>query len=737
MTAQQNGSQPRFGTFLGVFLPSVLTILGVMMYLRFGWVIGNAGLPLALLILLMASSITFITGLSASAISTNMKVGVGGEYFMVSRSLGLELGGAIGIPLFLCRTLSLTLYAFGLAESLGFVWPRAWGDPPQQWIAAVIIVVITAISGRSAALALKLQIPIFIAVGLSLLALLVGVATGGFDSPEMAPHYERSAPLGFWYVFAVFFPAVTGFTAGIGMSGDLKDPMKSIPRGTILAVVAGAAVYAVILLALAFTGRVSGEALARLDPGAPPVWANIAFLGLWLVFPGMCGAILSSAFGSALSGPRVLQALALDRIAPRLLARTTRTGQPMVATWITGLIALGAVALGDLNAVGRWVTIFFLTLYVMINLAAAIERMSGDPSFRPTIRLPWIVSLAGCIAAVVVMFLIHPLACIAALALEAGLYLLLRRRALETTGGDVRAGMWVALARFALLKLRHLKRHARNWRPQILLFTANPASRVDLVRMANWFNQNRGVVTVCQVIVGDLDAAKFDVGTERRRMETVLQQERLGGFCEVNVVPEFESGIVSIGQANGFAGLQSNTVMFGWPDDEKGLAVLLRIMRAMSRINVSTILAKLPRGTYKDYRGRIDIWWRGLQHNGDLMLLLAYLLNLNPGWTSARLSLRTIVDGEDERKEMQEKLHDMISEVRIQAESDVVVLPEGKPHERIMHEASEQADVVFLGLRIPAPGQEQEYARRLIKLASGFSTAVFVRNASPFRGKLV
>jgi amino acid transporter len=737
MSGNQAEAQPRFGTFLGVFTPSVLTILGVMMYLRFGWVIGNAGLPLALLILLMSSAITFVTGLSASAISTNMKVGVGGEYFMVSRSLGLELGGAIGIPLFLCRTLSLTLYAFGLAESAGFVWPAAWGDPPQQWIAAVIIVVITAISGRSASLALKLQIPIMIAVGLSLLALFGGVATGGFVSPEMSTHYDRSAPGGFWFVFAVFFPAVTGFTAGIGMSGDLEDPMKSIPRGTMLAVVAGAVVYTVVLLALAFTGRVSGTELASLEPGSPPIWGKIAILGLWLVMPGMWGAILSSAFGSALSGPRVLQALAMDRIAPRLLARTTRTGQPMVATWITGLIALGAVALGDLNAVGRWVTIFFLTLYVMINLAAAIERMSGDPSFRPTIKVPWVVSLAGCIAAVIVMFLIHPLACVAALVLEAGLFMLLRRRALETTSGDVRAGMWVALARFALLKLRNLTRHARNWRPQILLFTANPASRVDLVRMANWFNQNRGVVTVCQVIVGDLDREEFAVTTERRNMEKVLEQEGLGGFCEVNVVPEFESGIISIGQANGFAGLQSNTVMFGWPDDTKGLAMLLRIMRAMSRIDVSTILARLPRATYKAYRGQIDIWWRGLQHNGDLMLLLAYLLSLNPGWTSARISLRTIVDSEREREEMQEKIASMISEVRIQAETDVIVRQEGRSHEETMHEASRFADVVFLGLRMPAPGEEEDYAERLGRLVSGFTTAVFVRNASPFRGELV
>ncbi|MDJ0522371.1 MAG: hypothetical protein QNJ90_09915, partial [Planctomycetota bacterium] len=146
----------KFGTFLGVYTPSVLTILGVMMYLRFGWVLGNLGLPLALLTVVLASGITLITGLSASAIGTNMKVGVGGEYYMVSRSLGVELGGAIGIPLFLCRTLSLTLYAFGLAESVAPFWPAAWGAVPIQGLAAGIIILTTAIAGKSANLALKL-----------------------------------------------------------------------------------------------------------------------------------------------------------------------------------------------------------------------------------------------------------------------------------------------------------------------------------------------------------------------------------------------------------------------------------------------------------------------------------------------------------------------------------------------------------------------------------------------------
>ena len=220
---------------------------------------------------------------------------------MISRSLGLEMGGAIGIPLFLCRTLSLTLYAYGLAESIAFLWPMAWGVPPISWMAAVIIIAITLTAGKSAAISLKLQLPIMGAVGLSLLALLIGVILGGFRAPEWSSHFERSAPEGFWFVFAVFFPAVTGFTAGIGLSGDLKDAKRSIPRGTILAIVTGTLTYLGIMFLLGTSAKISGEALAQLNPNSPPIWNEVAFLGLWLIFPGMWGAILSSAFGSATS----------------------------------------------------------------------------------------------------------------------------------------------------------------------------------------------------------------------------------------------------------------------------------------------------------------------------------------------------------------------------------------------------------------------------------------------------
>lgn len=731
-------TQPvKFGTFLGVFTPSVLTILGVMMYLRFGWVIGNLGLPLTLLTLILASSITFITGLSASAISTNMKVGVGGEYYMISRSLGIQLGGAIGIPLFLCRTFSLTLYAFGLAESIAPFWPAAWGAPPVQLMAALIILFATAVAGKSANLSLKMQIPIMIAVGLSLIALFSGVLTGGFHTPEMSANYQRSAPEGFWFVFAVFFPAVTGFTAGIGMSGDLKDPKKSIPRGTILAVLTGTLTYLLILSALSVTSKVDGTMLAQLNPSAPPIWSKIALFGMVLVYPGLWGAILSSAFGSILGGPRVLQALSLDKIAPRFLGRISKTGQPTIATWVTGGIALLAVALGDLNAVGRWVTIFFLTLYVAINLSAVIERLVGDVSYRPTIKVHWVISLFGCIGAGIVMFLINPLACVIAISLEILLYWYLKRKALKSSWGDVRAGLWSSIARFALIKLKQKHTHARNWRPNILLFSSNPARLMKLTRIANWFNLNKGIVTVCRTIVGDIGDTSLNTNAIRLEMEQELTKQKITAFPEVNIVPDFEAGIIGIIQANGLAGMHSNTVMFGWTNGIERIQRLLRIVRIVSQMNRNSILAHIPDIDKSSAHNCIDVWWRGMQKNGDMMLLLAHLLNLNTVWRHAKIRLRTIVSSEAEQDLMTDKIKTLIAESRISAETDVILRKNNESIIELMHNSSKDADIVFIGLALPEKSNDTEFAERLDRLVTGFNSTILVRNAESTAGELI
>ena len=728
----ENGQ--KFGPFLGVFTPSVLTILGVIMYLRFGWVVAHAGMGGALVIVLICCTISFITALSDSAVATNSRLGAGGEYFMISRSLGLTIGGAIGIPLFLCYVFSITLYCFGLAETITMMCPESWHLASwQQCITAVLILIVIIISGKSADLALKLQLPLMVFVGLSIAALAAGVFFGPLKAPQFHPTSEQlSSAGGFWVILAVFFPAVTGFSAGIGMSGDLRNPQKDIPKGTIMAVVVGTIVYLGIPILLSVTGKVDNAQLEE-----SKVWTQIALFGGILVYPGLCGAILSSAFGSALAGPRVLQALANDGLVPRFLGKVTSTGQPAVATWTAGAISLLAVLLGNLNAVATLVTILFLTLYMTENLVATLENIVKDPSYRPTLKIHWSISLLGVIGILIVMLLISFKLSILALILEAGVWMYFRRKNLVATWGDVWAGIWGSVARLSLYKLIGQIDVPRSWRPHILLFSDDLEERIGQARIASWFNQSSGILTICDVMEGTLENDFEAARNREEEMTALLKEERIVAFCEVDVMTRFETGIPAIIQANGVGRLRPNTVAFGWPRKQYKLTSMLEIIRRIRQVNKACLIIRSEPPTGPKNFDRIDIWWRGKNNNGDLMLLLAYLLTLDPLWRNATIYLRSIATTDFTKADIEESLEKLIESVRIRAKLDVITLPENASVMELMHAESKGADLVFLGMMTPEPGAEAEYSERLKKLVDGMPSTVLVRNSGPFEGQLL
>ena len=738
MTNGKTAAVKKFGTFLGVYTPSILTILGLIMYLRFGWVLGNLGLGMTILVVLLASSITFVTGLSASAIATNIKVGVGGEYFLVSRSLGLEPGGAIGIPLYLCRTLSVTFYSFGLAESILSLWPVSWGAMPSYYIqlfAAGIIVLVTLLAGKSASLVLKSQLLIMVLVGASLIALIIGVFMSGMQAPELKPTY-RTAPEGFWYVFAVFFPAVTGFTAGIGMSGDLKNPGKSIPRGTLGAVISGALIYLIIPVLLSVNGIYSAKQMADPDSGIS-TWTKVALLGSWVVYPAVWGAVLSSGFGSILGGPRVLQALAMDKLAPKFFAKLSKGGQPQVATWVSGAIALVAVSLGNLNTVAQFVSVLFLTLYVAINLSAAVESLVAEPSYRPRIRVPWFISLAGALGAIAVMFLINPIACIVAIILELVLFIFLKSRSFDQQWGDVAAGFWVRLARFSLLQLGKRKITTRNWRPLMLIFTSDISHNVKTVKLAGQLGQNNGIITLVKLLPGGSNSTMEALQEEEMAMREELKKYGLQAFCEVHGIEgEIRDGILSVSDNHGIGRLRSNTVVFGWSEqnsDQKKVEQL-KLLRDLDQSGKNILVFALesvePVHEVTGKFSKIDIWWQGKQNNGDLMLLCAYLLKLNPEWGKAEITVRSVVRDQAQKEQFETEISALLPAARIEAHLEILIKQEGEPFVSVLHERSRDADIVFMGLPIPEVGAEPALVQQINSFSSGLKNVIYVRNNS-------
>ncbi|MBT8249897.1 MAG: Na-K-Cl cotransporter [Acidimicrobiia bacterium] len=717
----------KLGPFIGVFTPSVLTILGVILYLRTGWVVGNVGLPRALLIVTIANAITLLTSLSVSAVSTNMRVRAGGAYYIISRSLGLEIGAAIGIPLFLAQALSVTLYAFGLAESLRYVWPDVEIVP----VAAGTVVVVALLAGRGASLALRLQLPIVAAIGASLGALAIGVSGRAPDIGEVAAGIEGGES--FWVVFAVFFPAVTGIMAGISLSGDLRDPQRSIPRGTLAAVLTGFAVYLAVpvLLAVAATSQelVDNEL----------IWFDIAGPTLsWFIFPGLWGAIFSSAVGSILGAPRTIEALVKDGALPGLFARgkSVTSGFGVSLLLSTGT-ALAAVLLGDLNTVAPVLSMFFLITYGVINLVAGLGILSGELSYRPTLRIPWWLSLAGSAACFWVMFVISPLAFVVAISIEAAIYVAVRRRRMTASFGDLRRSALLGIVRSTLLRLAKLPQDPRNWRPNVLVFAGDVSHRAGLVRFGSWLVQDRGILTVAKLVVGELSDHAADIPQRVASLHSELEELGVAAFAEVDVVKSFEEGAIAVSQANGIAGIDSNTLMFGWSSKPARRAGMLRIIRQVGGLGKSAVICKVPDGFAPGVTPRIDVWWGGLQQNGDLMVLLAHLLTLNPAWRGASMSIKSIASSPESAARSEEALERMIKAARVNSKFEVILKPADKTVSAVIQTESGSADVVLLGLSDPPVGEEEIYAERLALLVEGLDTVLLVRNAGSFRGQLL
>jgi amino acid transporter len=300
----------KFGAFKGVFTPSILTILGVIMYLRLPWIVGEAGLIATIGIILVAHLISVSTGLSVASIATDKRVETGGTYFMISRSLGLPIGGTLGLALFVGLSFSVSLYLIGFSETFLTAMGLETTINNIRITGALTLLAVTILTFISTSLALKTQFVILAVMVLSL----VSIFLGRHEFSPAEPLIETASSAIPWIVlFAVFFPAVTGFEAGVSMSGDLKDPKKSIPKGTILAILTGLVVY--IALAFFFSHTVSRDMLRE-----PSVLYQISLYSP-LVVAGVWGATLSSALGSILGAPRILQATAIDRISPKFFAK--------------------------------------------------------------------------------------------------------------------------------------------------------------------------------------------------------------------------------------------------------------------------------------------------------------------------------------------------------------------------------------------------------------------------------
>jgi len=685
----------KFGTFSGVFTPSILTILGVIMYLRFPTIIGQAGLINTIGIIIIAHIISITTSLSVASLSTDKTVKTGGTYFMISRSLGLPIGGTLGLALFVGLSFSVSLYLIGFAESFLTYWNLDTSINSVRITGTIILIAVTTITFISTSLAIKSQYFIMAAIFLSLLSIF-------FGHHEFTPKEIHLKPLAdaapFMLLFGIFFPAVTGFEAGVSMSGDLKDAKKSLPLGAIAAVGVGFVVY--LGLALFYSLTVDAEALMN----DPQILFKISLVPA-LVIIGIWGATLSSALGSILGAPRILQAIAMDKIAPKIFAKGTgKTEEPRNALLLAFVIAEAGILIGQLDVIARIVSMFFITTYAFLNLACAIESWSSS-DFRPAFKIPRFVSILGAVSAFIVMILLDFIALAGAVVVLGLLLFFLRRKELYLETGDAWSSFWTNLAKRSLLRLTNEKTDNRNWRPNIILFRGGKQDRLHLVELGLAMSGKLGALTDFELIV---NGGSFGHSVPLQNQNKLKKGDDF--FSRQFSCNSLESGIKSVTSVYGFSGFEPNTVMMGWSRDTENTKFLVNVLSDLKKKNLNAIFLDYDKRGGFGKKENIDIWWNGKGRLLSFSLNLMRFILADSEWRDANVRILVINSDNKITDKLYRNTKALLEEKRIAAQVKIISDDFGtRSKEMIINSESANSDLIILGISPDPTSYTEKY----------------------------
>ena len=705
MGTEGSPSARKFGTFTGVFTPTLLTILGVILYVRLPWVVGNGGLLGALGVMGLALVITVCTGLSLSSIATNTRLGAGGPYAMITRSLGLEVGGSIGVPLFLSRPLGIAMYIFGFREGWQWMFP----SHHALIVDLAVFALLFGLAYLSADIAFRVQFAIMAVILVSLVSI---IASPRLFEPqgtlELWGHWEGFPEDGFegvdfWVVFAVFFPATTGILAGANMSGDLEDPRRSISRGTLWAIVLSAVIYFGLAVWASYIGSMEELRGSLGEDGI----ADYNFFIDASYFPagviaGLLGATFSSALASAVGGPRILMAMGENKIMPRSAwwAKTSKRGEPRNAVALTAVLTFGCLMMRDLNAIAPLVTMFFLITYLMINVVYLIETSLGLVSFRPSLRVHPVVPLVGAIGCVFTMFIVNPTFGLIAVGTSVAIFIGISRLGIGGGEEDVRSSIFESVAEWAAAKVVQLGgQNVRSWKPDVLF----PLADTGVARGAFRF-----LVETCRP-EGSLNLLTLETDDSPESLEADI--EELGhDFRKEHVFTRWStvtSASFAAGVLHGLQALQSaffrpNILFLVMPRDPEHDAENEQLIKQAREVGVGVIMLGRHPDAGLGKKTSIKLWlqrdrsgWDVVpafeNNNLDLTLLMGF--RFMRAW-NAELTVATAVQDESQVEQASAFLTEVCDLARLPKETKHAV--EVGPFLEAVTEAP-QADLHILG----------------------------------------
>ena len=699
-----------FGTFFGVFLPAVLPLLGVVLFLRLGSILYFGGLVATYLVISLAAIIMITTAFSMSSMATNMRIGNGGVYYVLSRTFGVEIGGAIGMALYLAQSFGIAFYIMGFTESILPFFPFL--DP--KLIALSVLGILAFLAWFSSRLLIKIGFVILVLVAVALFSVFSGIQSVVHET-------SHTLKMPFWGLFALFFPAMTGIEAGLSFSSELKNPQKSIPLGIIGASILAYLVYVVTTY---YIFRYTPEKNLHTSFAL----ANISYVPK-LVYIGMWFATLSGALSTLLSAPRMLQALAKDKGIPKFFASLR------VATLFTVGLTACAFSIGGIDKLAPILTMFFLAAYGMLNLTTGIEALIGNPSFRPTLKVASGVSIAAACVCFMVMLTIDPSIAFLSFFGIFLLYLFMKKRQIQSSWDDTRHSILLFLSRFAVFGMVNTKPSGKSWRPNLLVFIGDPLLRTHLLEFTEEITHKKGFLTMATILPG---FSKEAVKKYKDGLLSFFREKNVPAIVEVKASSGIMEGMKKYVSYYGLGPISPNTIVLGATQKKEKYPIFSEMINLAYQKEKNVVIIKEKKEhIHNNKKKRIDVWWGGKnRHNSELMLVLSYMLQTSSSWKGSQVHLKTVVRTEVEYAKMSKELQSFAEYGRMHIYPEVVMAEQSDKgadkdfdiFKDVIYPSSKEADLVFLGLKKP-DGDLLDYTvyyQNLLEKTKDFSAVSFV-----------
>ncbi len=739
----------KFGT-APVFFTAISTILGAVMFLRFGFAVGSVGLAGTIAIILIGHAVTIPTAMAIAEIATNQKVEGGGEYYIISRSFGLVIGSSIGIALFFSQAISVAFYIIAFAEAFGsaFEYIRmhydlhpilAWLIDKKQTVSIPALFVLTVIVlAKGADLGVKTLYVVVATLFLSLAAFFIGQTdysksnqldpfatvynvevfeetttntltedTGiAIDNQNKSDSDTPLLPIGFFTVFAIIFPAFTGMTAGVGLSGDLRNPSRSIPLGTLAGTLSGMVVYVFIAYKLAVSA--SPADLADTDS---LVMASIAWQGWWLIPVGLAAATISSAIGSILVAPRTLQAIARDRLLPStqinfwLSRGRGKKDEPYNATIVVIAIAFIFVLMGGLDFVAEIISIFFMVTYGSLCLISFLQHFAADPSYRPTFRSRWYISLFGAVACFGLIFVMNPGYAVLALLMMTGIYAMVSYYNPDKKNmAVIFQGVIFQFSRQLQVFLQKAeKEQIASWRPSAICISESSFDRLAAFDILRWISQKYGFGTYIHKITGYLSkSTDQEARAAKERLIRMAETSNSNIYIDTLISPSYTSAIAQVIQLPGISGTENNLLLLEFSKQQPtNLKDIVDNFKLVKSVNFDVIILGSSERGY-GLKKSIHIWITSNDYeNASLMILLAYIILGHKEWKGGQIKIFAVYP-EESCDEERERLHSLVEAGQLPISiNNIETIPRKQAIDihTIIREKSKDADLSIIGFR--------------------------------------